>query len=229
MLQLQDNFISVVTATKIHFSEKEMKSSMFLNRLRITLTTLRLSAKFKRLLFLRKKKKAIERTKGVCEIFYLLEDYWNWSDYDLLQKLITDFGDETLQQKMTMYLTQLENFEKNTSVLEFKRVVKRKQKCPYDFTRIVIKLKKDSSECTMHEVRKLKEAAASESAIEAYALHILDIHASSVVVTLAFPRDTLELLPPVLSNHFLATYHITSVTIDDKPLEEYTEVYVKVS
>ena len=78
---------------------------------------------------------------------------------------------------MAEYLTELEMFEKSTSVLEFESAVEHKGKSPYNFTKIIIRLAKDPSECTLHDVRKLKEAITSEAAIETYALYMEDVHA----------------------------------------------------
>ena len=228
-LQLQDKFVSVLTATKIHFSEEEMKSKKFLNRFRITLTTLPLSAKFKRLHYLHEERKALKNAKDVDDVFEVLDRYWNWLNYGLLKKLITDFGDATLQQKMTEYLTELEMFEKSTSVLDVKSAEWYTGICPFNFCEVEIILQRDASKVTLYDIRMLRQEIAGEALLESSALYMQDVHASSVVVILAFPSDALELLPPALSSQFLATHHITSVTLDNKPLQEYTEEYVKVS
>ena len=227
--RLQEKFVAVLTHTKILFAKKESTSAEFLNELRITLTTLPLSSKFRHLHFLRDERKIIKSAEDIDEIFDILERHWNWSDYYLLQHLVAEFGNNSLKQEMTKYLAKLEQFEKTTTIQVFRSAVKRwKWKHPYNFSKATIILKKDASECTLYDIRQLKEDLARKSSLNECAIYYDDVHASSVVVTVAFPPDALELILPALDAAFLKRHRITSVTINDKTLEEFDENYLKV-
>ena len=225
---LQEKFVSVLTHTKIMFSMREVKSDNFLVKLRITLTTLHLSKKFKCTGFLQAKKKAIESAQNTTEIFEIIEEYWNWSDYYLLQQLIKEFGDSTLQQEMACYIRKLHHFEKDTTIQTFSKVVK-KWKCPYLSSKAVLTLQKDPSQITLYDLRKLKEDLASESSLNDCAIFFESVHASEVVFTLAFQREAVELIVSSLSESFVTKHHIKSVLLDDMPLAAYTEEYMKVN
>ena len=229
---LQEKFVAVLTHTKILFTKKESRSDEFLSELRITLTTLPLSSKFQHLLFLQNKRKEIKSAKDIDEIFDVLDRHWNWSDYYLLQRLIADFGDDSLKQDMSKYLAELEHFEKATTIYLFRNAVeswKRHWNCPVLFSEAVLMLQKDAAECTLYDLRKLKEAIASKSSLSECALFFRDVHASAVVMEIALPKDAVELILAALDAAFLQQHQIVSVTIDKKPLGEYDKDYLKVS
>ena len=225
--RLQDKFVAVLTHTKIRFANKESRSKRFLSKLCITLTSLPRSSKFRHLHFLRDERKSINNAEDIAEIFDILERHWNWSDYYLLQRLVDEFGNNSLKQEMNKYLEELEQFERTTTIQVFRSAVKR-WKHPYNFSKATIILEKDAAECTLYDIRQLKEDLARESSLDEGAIYYDDVHASSVVVTVAFPQDALELILPALDAAFLKRHRITSVTIDDKPLEEFDEDYLKV-
>ena len=56
------------------------------------------------------------KAKDIDEIFDILEPYWDYTDYSLLEYLIKEFGTRELQQEMERYIAQLEQFEKDLAV-----------------------------------------------------------------------------------------------------------------
>ena len=226
--KLQAEFVSVLTCTKINFSEKEAESNKFLIKLRITLTTLPVSDQFKHLLFLQERKHKINMATTTDELFDHLDDHWNYIDYALLQHLVKEFGDSKLQQMMGKYVAELEQFEKKTTVKDFIAATSGYQYIPYDFSRAVLRLQKDASKCTLYEIRQLKESMRKRASLNAYTLLLEGIHASSVVITLAFPIDVLGMITSAMNSDFLKANQVISSTIDEKPLEEYDAEYLKV-
>ena len=210
--QLQEKFIAVLTHTKILFASKESRSKKFLSKLCITLTTLSLSSKFRHLHFLRDEQKSIKIAEDIHEIFDILDRHWNWSDYYLLQRLVAEFGNNSLKQEITKYVAELEVFEKATTIHVFRSAVKH-WKHPYNFSKAIIMLKKDASECTLHDIRQLKEDLAKKSSLNECAIYYDDVHASSVVIEVVFPQGALELIPPALNAAFLAKHNRTGVHI----------------
>ena len=218
-------FISVLAHTKILFTERESETKKCLTKLRITLTTLQLAPGMH---FLEDKENAIENAKDVKAIFSILRQHWKYYNYYLLQHLIQELGDGQLQQEMTQYVAELHRFEKATPVQFFPYANEDGERLQLE-KRAVLIFKKDPSEMTLYDLRMVKEAIANEAAMEDYALSIESTGLGSVVLTLAFPRAGLELFAPALSPEFLAKHQITSVVIDDLPLEKYTQEYVKVN
>ena len=223
--RLQKMFNLTLTHTQTLFLKKERTCDDTLIELRTYLTNLPLAPGMR---LFKDKEKDIENAKSVKAIFSILKPYWNYTNYYLLQDLITDLGDSRLQQEMTQYVAELHCFERATSVQTFTAVKKDWEHPPY-LKQAILKLEKDEAELTLYDIRLLKEDIANEAAIEAYGLYLNDVHCSTVVLMLAFPRDGLELFALALSPEFLANHQITSVAIDDLPLEKYTQEYVKVN
>ena len=82
--------MEVLTNAKIGFSRKP---APFLDEFHITLTTLPVSQRLKHLHFLRKQRQRIMNAKSIDEIFEILDDFWDYTDYALLQHLVEKFVD----------------------------------------------------------------------------------------------------------------------------------------
>jgi len=81
---------------------------------------------------------------------------------------------------------------------------------------------------TLYEARQLEESVAKRACLELYAVRLQKVRPSSVAMTLMCPYVALDLILETLEKDFLEAHQIVSVTIDEKPLKEYSEEYVKV-
>ena len=238
-LQLEDQFRDVVTNAQVEFSKKS-KAPGFLDEFRITLTKLPISQRFKHLHFLRKQRHRIMQAGSVDEIFEILDDFWDYTDYVLLQHLVERFGDEPLKKQMREYVATLEQFEKKTTIQESNTATSSSRypergivsfdfqlKFRDDYSTVKLQLSRDPAVYTHYEARQVEESLAKRSCIEPFTVH-LQVYPGSVTITLMCPRVALELILEALEKDFLETHHIVSATIDEKPLEEYSQEYVKV-
>ena len=229
--QLEKRFMKVVAHTKMEFSKK---APGFLDDLRITLTTLPISSEFKHLRFLRKQRDHIMNANSIDEIFKILDDYWDYTDYALLQHLVQEFGESALKREMSEYVAALEDFEQCTTIQQSNtassdsRYLRRSVYRNYDFSTVDLQLQRDPAVFTLYKARQLEESVAKRACLEPYAVRLQRVRPSSVTITLRCPRVALELILEALQKDFLEAHQIVSVTIDYKPLEEYSEEYVKV-
>ena len=223
--ELQDQFVKVVYHTRMNFSRKPVE---FLSDLRIFLTELPLSNKFTHLHFLKEKEQAIVNAQSIDEIFKILCHHWNYGDYALLQRMIQECGSKALQKEMREYVEALEMFEKKTTIQDFSLAKPGARGAPDGFSKVVLELNIDPSKYILYDARQLAESLEMKLHLNQYAFFLNEIFCSSVIIKLAFPRAVLELIVPALDKEFLEIHQIVSVTIDKKPLEEYTEAYVKV-
>ena len=223
----QEHFVTVLTHTQIYLSKREAACSEFLNGLCITLINLPLSTKFKHLLFLRTKRRQIEDAQSVSKVFEILEDLWNYTDYALLQRIVQEFADDEIREEMKVYTAELEEFEKRTTVKDFENATGIK-KTPYGYSKAVLEVCTDPSQCTLYQLRQIVMSLAQKSSLQCYVPLVNGVHSNSVLITLAFPRDAIELLMPALDRRFLSTHNISSVTIDEKSLQTYSKEYLMV-
>ena len=229
--------MEVLTNTKIQFRRKSVG---FLEKLCITLATLPVSRRFQHLNFLTKENDRIMNASSVDEVFKILDKYWDYTNYALLQHLVERFGEEALKKQMREYVATLEQFERKTTIqennisggrhhkrrrIEFEEVHFQLQ---YNFSTVDLQLHRDSAVYTLYEARQLEESVAKRACLEPYAVRLQKVRPSSVAITLMCPRVAVELILEALEGDFLETHNIASVIIDRKPLEEYSEEYVKV-
>ena len=198
---LRTKFTSVLIHTKICFMEKEVEESgKFLRAFQVTLTSLPLFKQYEDKDFLKEEKNRIKKAKDVDEVFEILDPYWNYVDYDLLEHIIKEFGTSDLQEEMRKYVAELERYEKKTTVHDFSLATQGKVVVPAHYRELAIKLDKDPNECTLHDVRQFKKSVENESTLESYTLLFRRVICSSVEIILAFPPEAHAKLSEVFKN-----------------------------
>ena len=117
---------------------------------------------------------------------------------------------------MKQYKQDLKKFEKTTSVKDFTSALPNDRKFPSELSTLCAELKVDAVQCTLHHVRKIKKAVAQQASLQPYVVYMRDLHASSVLVTLAFPGAARESVEQALDKKFLDKLSIVpeSVCID---------------
>ena len=213
--QLQTQFVTVFTHTKICFVGKEAESGNFLSKFRITLTTLPLSNRYQHLHLLKTEKDRINKA-DVEGIFDILEPYWNYVDYPLLKYIINEFGTSELQKEMDKYIADLEMFEKNTTVQDYDSADLGEVSVPADFKTVEIMQARDPKKCSLYEVRQFQNQSVDRSALKAYAVLRKRVSCSSVTIVLAFPPEAYEELSEVFDMQFMTTHKIVSVVFTDR-------------
>ena len=93
--------------------------------------------------------------KSVNEVFLILDKYWNYTNYALLQYLVQKFGESALKEEMSECVASLENFEKKTTTLE-SSIAARNGRYPqkfvwghFELSRVMVKLPRDPAVCTL--------------------------------------------------------------------------------
>ena len=145
-----------------------------------------------------------------------------------------EFGGNALKKEMSEYVAALVTFEQRTTIQQSNaaasdsRYPKQYVYGGYEFSMVDLKLRRDPAVCTLYEARELAESIAKRSCLEPYVVRQKKAFSGSVVVCLLFPCSALEVIIPRLDQQFLETHQIILVIIDQKPVEEYSEEYVKV-
>ena len=180
--------------------------------------------------------------KSIDDIFEILDDFWDYTDYTLLQHLVERFGEEALKKEMSEYVAALEQFEKGTTIQEsntassssrYPRRNTNRNQFPFEYlynfsSTVDLQLHRDPAVYTLYDARQLEESVSKRACLEPYTVRLQRVRPSSVAMTLTCPLVALELILEALEKDFLETHQIVSVTIDEKPLEEYSEEHVKV-
>ena len=195
-LDLEEQFVSLVTHVQFYFSEKakESESPKFLGMFRLTLINLPMSRKFKHMHFLGEKKQLISAAQDIGDIFNILSPYWNHVDYSLLEHITMEFGSQDMKKRVKVYITSLIKFEKVTTIQIFIDATYDDRKIPPEFNEVIIKLDRKPSECTLYDIRRFKESLACRSSLNAYSVQLKRLGVGSVVVVLAVPGEVVDML-----------------------------------
>ena len=223
---LMTQFRSVVVSATIYLSEKEL-STKELQRFKIDLTMLPLSTKYQKLHFLRKKKKKILRAESIQAIFDILEPYWNYVDYSLLEYIVKKYCNKKVRNKMKRYKVKLEEFEEETSVLDFTLALPDERKFPRKHTTLKATLQVDPAACSLRDARRIKESIAEKASLEPYVALLQGLRASSVVLMIAFPHAARKYVEQALDEEFLKELNILPESVHYSDIQPVVSVPIK--
>ena len=217
--QLMEGFRSVVVNANVDLSLKGM-SLKELYRFKVDLTKLPMLTKYKKLRFLQKKKKKILKAICVDAVFHILDPYWNYVDYSLLEHIVKKYCDNIdVKIQMQRYIEILHTFEKATSVKQLTSAVPDNRVLLSKYSTLTATLGVDAEECSLYRVRKVKDAIIERACLQSYVPQLLSLHASSVVLTIAFPKKLSKHIRKSLDRTFLLQHDIIpeSIEFNDKP------------
>lgn len=204
---LELKFISVINSANVCLT-RIRNTPEKLYCFKIALTRLPLSKRYKRLYFLQKKKKKIIRAKGIQAVFDILDPYWNYVDYSLLEYIVKKYCDSTVKKQMKKYKRKLHKFEKGTSVKDYTLAVPDDRCFPQGLSALTATLKIDAEKCSLYSIRRRKESIAEQASLQQYTIYTKDVHASSVVLTIAFPRAARKYIEKAMDEEFLNKHDI---------------------
>ena len=199
---LMKRFRSVVIKANVCLTEKEV-SPRYLKLFKIDLTKLPMLTKYKKLRFLQKKKRKIMRAKSIQDVFDILDPYWNYVDYSLLEYIVKKYCDNYVKKQMQKYKRKLHEFERETSVQDFTSALPHNHTVPKNYCTLQATLKLDATKCTLHRIRKVKKSLAERASLEPYVALMQGIHTRSVLVMVAFPRAARKHVKKSLDRTFL--------------------------
>ena len=223
MEQFQETFTSMMSMTRSALCKKESEDSEFIEEFRDYLLFLPLSKKAPHTKFFDDREDDILEAKSVRKLLAILGRYCNYSNYDLLLHLIKKFCNTEEKKRMQDYCESLKRFEMATPVNVYLIAISASPAISEAFSRMAMKMNKPVSECTLHEIRKLKESLTEKAFLHSYSVYIDTIAESSVLVVLRFPSDCIGWVLAAVTPDFMDTHHLTEVSVDG----EYLTLYPK--
>ena len=212
--QLEDSFASMISMTRSALCKKESEDSEFIKEFRDYLLFLPLSKKAPHAKFFHQSRDAIRNAKTIEELLEFLSNYCDYSNYNLLLRLIKKFGNAAEKDRMQDYCKSLERFEKATPVNIYLVAISASVEMWEEFSAMVMKLKKWTSTCTLHDVRKFKEDLCETAFLPSYSVSIKSVDKGCVQVVLCFPPDCIGWILAALTPSFLCEHDVTSVSVD---------------
>ena len=218
---LEQEFLGVTMKFRRAMTKQEAADCEFLEDFRDALLGLPVAKKALHVKFFHDKMKEIIAAEKVRILLAILSPYWNYSKYDLLQYLITMFGDDTMKTSMHQYCVVIEKYEIKTTIDVFLAAFSANSELSVVFSRMVVKINKPPTECTLHDIRVFREALAVQSSICSHSIYVDTVGASSVRVTLGFHPSALGWVLAALSPSFLESHQLSDVVVEGKSLVVY--------
>ena len=166
----------------------------------------------------------ILNAKTIQKIFIILSRYCNYSNYEIIFHIVKRFCHHELKGRMESYRDFLTSFEKSTTVDVYLCAISARPggKIRQGFIRMTMKINKPPSECTLYEIRELKEMIEEEAALESYAMYIDAPEEGSVCVVLHVHKEVGWMVGVVFSTpDFRQKHLLLDVTIRGQDLMKF--------
>ena len=119
---------------------------------------------------------------------------------------------------MISYREKIESFEMTTTVDVYTDAISAPKNLSLEFSEMTLKIDKRSSECTLYEIRRVKEEIADKSSIHWYNVYVERIVKSSVVVVVRFPSSAAGWVMAAMTPDFMHKHHLIEVALDGEYL-----------
>ena len=171
---LEKEFSDIKFDAKVSLSERETRDETFAHRFREHLLDLPVTKKQVHVHFFAKNEKEILAADTIEKLFSILRRHCNYRNYEIILHIVKRFCNEELKQRMLSYHKSLTAFEKTTTVDVYLCAISARPDGAISagFMKMTMKMNKAPSECTLHEIRELKESIDEEASLESYAMYI---------------------------------------------------------
>ena len=212
--QLQEEFFDLKSDAKQSLTERENENPKFFHKFQDYLLDMPVTKKQIHVRFFTRNEDEILNAKTIQKLFAILSRYCNYSNYEIVFHIVKKFCHNELKGRMLKYRDCLTSFEKSTTVDVYLCAISAPPagKIREGFLRMTMKINKPPSECTLYEIRELKESIEKEASLESYAMYIETPGEGSVCVRLLIPWQVHFLVAGVLSPDFREENLLIEVT-----------------
>ena len=192
-----------------------------LQKLKRCITRLPAHIKDQHIHFIMENLSEIKESKCVEEIFLSLHLYWNFLNYTLLEHIVNEFGNNDTKAAMAKYVSELVAFRKATKLSDFISHWPCTRRVPPDMSRLVIKMEKDWSNCTLEDVEQFRRTLTQELLLPSFAVLLRDAEQGCISFTWLIPSSVVKLLSKDI--HYIKLgwfkeHHIERLAIDGQDL-----------
>ena len=216
--ELEVRFLDLNTDVEEEICEKEEQDKKFLRKFRKHIQLMPVSRKAPHAKFFRECEREFLVAKDAEEILAILCRYVNYRNYEPLREIVVRFCGSLLQASMQDYCVILEMFEKATPVNTYTNAISAGKSLKIAFSRMVLRINKSEFECTLYEIRKLKEEIAEAASLSSHSVYIESEGVHCVEVAISFPSSVVGWILSAMTPDFMTTHHITEVAVDDRKL-----------
>ena len=219
----EQEFSDVKYEAQVLLSLKQDEDPKFICRFQNHLLDMSVTKKQVHIRFFAKNEREILRAETIQKLFIILGRYCNYSNYEIIFHIVKRFCPE-LKGRMLKYRDSITSFEKSTTVDIYLCAISARPggEIREGFIRMTTKINKPPSECTLYEIRELKESIEEKAALQSYAMYIETPGEGSVCVVLHVHKEVGWKVGVVFSTPDFRQKHLLSdVTIGGQDLMKY--------
>ena len=169
--------------------------------------------------FVEKKLTNIPPPVTIVNIWCILNLYWDFRNYGLLEHVISNFGSEDLKQQMQNYVDELSTFKQTTRLCDFIESWPCRDDGPPEvrLKKVVFKMRHEWSQCTLQDVESFKKSLVHKFFLPEFDILLQTAERGCVCVTWLTSPSIATLLQQNLANietEFFKKHGIDAVTID---------------
>ena len=207
---LRRAFTSLVIRTKKHLINTKANLDVFRDEFILYLST---PVKKEHMKFFAERSAEIVQASSFNELFYCLNLYWDYLNYNLLESIIEQLENPELEEGMMRFSNEVNEFRKTTQLKVFCKIEPFIQvKAPDDF-KIVVAEHSITSQSTLQTLENIRIAVTKHFNLPMFALTLAKVVPGSVIVTWVMPRSVVELLLCGLTAELMDELHIVSMKI----------------
>ena len=172
--KFEEEFAHLNSDIKVFLSDKESKDAKFFAVFRDHLIDLPVSKRAIHARFFYKNEDEIFKAENIERIFAILRPYCNYSNYDIILHLVKRFCDVSLKKRMQKYRDSFDSFEEATTVdIYLCAISVHPESDVYRaFCSMIATIDKPASECTLREIRQLRESLAESADVHSYSAYV---------------------------------------------------------
>ena len=229
-IEFQEYLVSVPIAERIRTMEIKFvqlvdkvqeEHNIPLQRLKRCITLLPASTKDQHIAFIRENLSEIKESKCMEDIFLLLNLYWDFLNYTLLEHIVSEFGNNDTKAAMAKYVCELVAFRRATKLSEFISHWPCTGKVPPDMSRLVIKMDRDWSNCTLEDVEQFRRTLTQKLLLPSFTVLLRDAEQGCISLTWLIPSSIVKILSKDIHNtklDWFKEHHIERLAIDGQDL-----------
>ena len=155
-------------------------------------------------------RKDIDKATSFDQIFVVLNQYWTFAQYELLEYVVQEYGNDELKKEMKKYITDLDELEAQVSIDHFTSV----KLCYPRPDSVAIQVHLMGSQHKLRDARVVQQSMVEQCELHPHTVRTFQSTPGSTVLTL--------LIPYAVSGHVMATLcgMIPAGDLLSRPLEE---------
>ena len=213
VMQLEKRFDDIVLCAEDDMMQNKVK----VRHLRHTVIRLPCHLKSEHQFFVKSVIKKIGKAETIEAIFRILDEYWDFLNYSMLERIIDRHASDDVKKKMAEYVAQISSFRRGTRLKTFSQVYKRKPKNVDEKLRKLISTQKVNwSTATLEDAERFRNDFCSEFSLFNFSLELAVVARGCVQITWLVPQSLVAYIQKSfkLSSPAMRKHHVSQLTID---------------